>query len=363
MENKKIRILIKRIAFSLILFGITTMNYAENFRVKHIYAPVVQVLGQHSTTVTFPVYYPIAISNDDYAITENLSDAFSIKSDDFGIYKVPLSKEMKEKTKEINKILTMPDIEKTLITNDSKSDLWYQLNKDQPKLTMQKFIKGFRRSNTIDLDDFHNLKERRKAQRTIQVSNYISDLAQIGYSKNKVKFADFYGAINIIPKKEGLEVILTLKNVGPFDVTLSNPKEWEAIPKVGDEVNTDKTWYEVVFGGLYKDVSWTTRFGLENKYLIKDELQSDQALYGSFIVKSNTERTLRFLVPYKDIEFRSNTGLIDGNRTKEGYVLLDYHAGVLDSSWIMNIDFGGVFSQRVWKEEKNSTVKSWINLQ
>ena len=241
MENQKNRNLIKRIVFSLILFGITTMNYAEKFRIKHIYAPVVQVLGQHSTTVTFPVYYPIAISNDDYAITENLSDTFSIKSDDFGIYKVLLSEEMNERTKEINKILTMPNVEKILITNDPKRDLWYQLNKDQPKFTMQKFIKGFRRSNTIDLGDFHNQQERRKAQRTIQVSNYISDLAQIGYSKNKVKFADFYGTTNIIPKKEGLEVILTLKNVGPFDVTLSNPKEWEAIPKVGEEVNTDKT--------------------------------------------------------------------------------------------------------------------------
>lgn len=83
---------------------------------------------------------------------------------------------------------------------------------------------------------------------------------------------------------------------------------------------------------MYKDVSWTTCFGLENKYLIKDELQSDQALYGSFIIKSNTERTLRFLVHYQDIQFRSNTGLIDGNRTKDGCILLDYHAGVLDSN-------------------------------
>lgn len=166
----------------------------------------------------------------------------------------------------------------------------------------------------------------------------------------------------LIPKKEGLEVILTLKNVGPFDVTLSNPKEWEAIPKVGEEVNTDKTWYEVVFGGLYRDVSWTTRFGLENKYLIKDELHPDQALHDYFIVKSNSERTLRFLVPYQYIQFRSNTGLIDGNRTKEGYVL-DYQAGVLDSSWSMYINFRGFSSKRVWKAEKTSTVKGWVNLQ
>jgi hypothetical protein len=55
--------------------------------------------------------------------------------------------------------------------------------------------------------------------------------------------------------------------------------------------------------------------------------------------------------------------LIDGNRTKEGYVLLDYQAGVLDSSWSMSVSFGDIFSERTWKEEKTATVKGWVNLE
>ena len=178
-----------------------------------------------------------------------------------------------------------------------------------------------------------------------------------------MKFADFYGTTNIFPKSNGLEVILALKNVGPFDVTITNPKEWGEIPKVGEDVNTDHTWYEIVFGGLYKDISWTTRFGLESKYLIKDEIQSVKALHGDFVIKSNSIRVLRFLIPYQDIKFRSNTGEIDGNRTKQGYVLLDYQAGVLDSNWNMHVNFGNFFSKRTWKEEKSSQVKSWVNLE
>lgn len=363
MGNQKIINGIKQIAFSFFFFGITTMNHAENFEIKHIYTPVVKVLGQHSSAVTFPVYYPIAISNDNYVITENLSDTFAIKSEDFGIYKTPLTEDMKKRMNEVNKILRMPYVKKMVLTNDPKRDLWYQLDINNLQIKMNKYIEGFQRTDTISLENFHSQPERKKAERTIQISNYISDLAKVGYSGNKKKLADFYGITNIIPKKEGLEVTVTLRNIGPFDVEVNSPKEWGGIPKVGEEVNTDKTWYEIIFGGLYKDISWTTRFGLENKYLIKNELQSDKALYGYFIVKSNSERKLCFLVPYQDIEFRSNTGEIDGNRTKEGYVLLDYHTGVLDSSWSMHVNFGDVFSQRTWKEEKTATVKGWVNLE
>ena len=359
MENQKIRVLTQIIALSFLFCGITTMNYAENFNIKYSYTDVVKTINPPMSIS----YNTIAISNDNSIVIDHLSDVFSIKSDEFGIYKTPLSEEMKVKMQEINKLLRVSNIEKILATDNEKRDFIYVLDNDNVQFRKQKIIKGLEIVENWDKNQFLKYGNPKQAQSSQKISQFYIDLVKNFHSQPKVKVADFYGTTNIIPKKEGLEVILTLKNVGPFDVTLSNPKSWEAIPKVGEEVNTDKTWYEIVFGGLYKDVSWTTRFGLENKYLIKDELQSDQALYGSFIVKSNSERTLRFLVPYQDIQFRSNTGLIDGNRTKEGYILLDYHAGVLDSSWIMYIDFGGIFSQRVWKAEKTSTVKGWINLE
>lgn len=362
MENQKNRSLIKTIILYFLFLGIITMSYAENFEIKHRYIQVEKTFNQTFNILMPPSYYGVTISNDDYVITKNLSGIFSVKSDDFGIFKAPLTEEMKRKMKEVNRILRIPKIEKILATTNEEKAFTYVLDNNTQREKNETIV-GFKIYDRWDNDEFLKYGKQSQVKHSKLISDFISDLEDIGYSKNNEKFADFYGTTNIIPKKEGLEVILTLKNVGPFDVTLSNPKSWEAIPKVGEEVNTDKTWYEIVFGGLYKDVSWTTRFGLENKYLIKDELQSDQALYGSFIVKSNAERALRFLVPYKDIEFRSNTGLIDGNRTKERYVLLDYHAGVLDSSWSMYIDFGGIFSQRVWKAEKTSTVKGWINLE
>ena len=44
-------------------------------------------------------------------------------------------------------------------------------------------------------------------------------------------------------EKEGLEVILTLKNVGPFDVTFSNPSHWGDIANLEEPFNENKIWY------------------------------------------------------------------------------------------------------------------------
>ncbi|RKG40828.1 hypothetical protein [Acinetobacter rongchengensis] len=357
MGNQKIKYLIKKILISFLFFGITTMNYADNFQIKHIYTINTYILSHHISSSSSS----IVISSNNDVITDNLSGIFEIQSNEFGIFKVPLNTEMKQKMLDVNKLLRMPYIEKNLITNNPERGFSYQLNVDQPEIMKSQFIQGLQRNENIN--NFNTQQERNKAQHTIKVNDFIMDLVLYGISKNKVKFADFYGTTNIFPKSNGLEVILALKNVGPFDVTITNPKEWGEIPKVGEDVNTDHTWYEIVFGGLYKDISWTTRFGLESKYLIKDEIQSEKVLHGDFVIKSNSIRVLRFLIPYQDIKFRSNTGEIDGNRTKQGYVLLDYQAGVLDSNWNFDINFGGVFSDRTWKVEKTSLVRGWVNLE
>ena len=352
----------KKLLTFFLLFGITTINYAENFYIKHEYTQVFKTFDPPMSIW----YDKIAISNDDYIITDRLSDISRIESDVFGVYKTPLTIEMKKRMVEINKLFRLPHIEEILATSNKQRDFIYVLdmnNTEMKQIEMIKMISGLEVTSDWDLDKFLKYGNRSQAKNHEKISQFIIDLIDNGISKNKVKFADFYGTTNILPKNNGLEVTLTLKNIGPFDVTITNPKEWGEIPKVGEDVNTDHFWYEIIFGGLYKDISWTTRFGLEGKYLIKDEFQSEKALQGYFVIKSNSVRVVRFLIPYKEIKFRSNTGEIDGNRTKQGYVLLDYQAGVLDSSWNLDIYFGNLFSDRTWKEEKTSLVKGWVNLE
>lgn len=108
MENQKIRVLTQIIALSFLFCGITTMNYAQNFQIKHIYEPIVNTLGHHMSTASFP----IAISGDSDVITSGLAGSSIIDSNEFGIYKTPLTADAKKRVDEINQLLRMPYIEK-----------------------------------------------------------------------------------------------------------------------------------------------------------------------------------------------------------------------------------------------------------
>ncbi|WP_228270507.1 hypothetical protein [Acinetobacter guillouiae] len=362
MENQKIRILIKRITFSLLFFGITTMNNAQDFQIKHIYTPVVKTLGQHSTVVTFPVYYPIAISNDDYVLTKNLSGIFSIKSDEFGIFKAPLTEEMKRRMIEVNRILGIPKIEKFLATKNKERDFIYVLDNNTSR-QKNGTIEGFQIYDKWNTDEFIKHGKQSQVKHSKLISDFISDLEDIGYSKNTEKFADFYGTTNIIPKKEGLEVILTLKNVGPFDITFSNPSKWGDIIDLEEPFDENKIWYEVRLGAQCHEKSCWTRFALMPENLIKDDFKPEELARSDFKIESNGERNFRYLIPYNKITTTFTNGEVNTNRTKEGYIHFDQGLALKLTFWNMYVSFGDIFSKQVWKEEKSSQVKSWINLQ
>lgn len=338
------------------------MIYADQFHIKHIYSPVVQVLGMHSQEVTFPVSYPIAISDDDYVIVENLRSIRSsiIDSDEFGIYKAPLSADMIKRKNEVNKILSIPRIENVLATNNQNNDLIYTLN-NESKEQKNETIRGFKIFDTWKVDEFLKYGKKSQLKSSQTISNFISDLEDLGRSKDRVKFADFSGVTNIIPKKEGLEVAVTFKNVGPFDVKFGNLKDLEDISKDQYYDRYNKKWYEIRIGGVYKEDGLWFRFFLLPDYLIKDCLSSDEISNGTVTVKSNSERIIKFLVPYKNIKAKPSGVKADVNRTKEGYILLDHNAAIVQSNWNMRVSFG-LFSQETWKEEKSVQIKDWINL-
>lgn len=62
MDNQKIRKLIKKITFCFLLFGITTMNYAENFMIKHSYVEINHSFGIPQQTWYDKTY--ISTNND-----------------------------------------------------------------------------------------------------------------------------------------------------------------------------------------------------------------------------------------------------------------------------------------------------------
>ncbi|WP_227565801.1 hypothetical protein [Acinetobacter bereziniae] len=105
------------------------MNYAENFKIKHRYVQV-----NHSFGIPMQTWkHEIVVSNDDYIVTGRLSDIFSIKSDDFGVFKVPLTADLKKTLYEVNKILRIPKIDKILATSKKEKDFYYVLDHDTPQ--------------------------------------------------------------------------------------------------------------------------------------------------------------------------------------------------------------------------------------
>ncbi|RKG40827.1 hypothetical protein [Acinetobacter rongchengensis] len=346
----------KKLLSFFLFFGITITSYADDFQIKHIYVPIVRIYTPPMSTARFP----IAISTDNDVITAEING--KVSNDDFGVFKTPLSIEMKNRMLEINRLLRLPHIEKILITNNPNGDFWYKLDVNHSELTKQNLLKDFEvddHAKTESSNKSHNLKEKNSQA----ISQYFFDLVDIGYSKDKVKFADFYGITNIIPKDYGLLVVLTLKNVGPFDVTLSNPKEWQDILKDEFYEKYEKKWYELNIGGLYKGEGCWMHFTLLPKYLIKEDLNQEELSGDSLKISSNSERVIRFLIPYKEIKVKLNNGDVDTNRTKEGYIHLDHNAAIILSNWNLDISFGDLFSKRTWKEEKSSQVKGWVNLE
>ena len=361
MGNQKIKHLIFKIfTFIFIFLGQMTMSYAENFDVKHLYSRTIKSIGiPYSETV-----YTTVISTDDNIITENLISMMSekIDSDTFGIFKSPLSEKMKQRTIEINQFLNFKSIEEKLTVDNDQFDFYYRININRPQITRSKLIGGFNFDLDLQYRNSNIQKEREKEKNTLKINQYLSDLGVNGRSQ-KTKFADFYGIANIIPKDYGLLVVLTLKNVGPFDVTLTNPKEWQDILKDEFYEKYEKKWYELNIGGLYKGEGCWMRFTLLPKYLIKEDLNQEELSGDSLKISSNSERVIRFLIPYKEIKVKLNNGDVDTNRTKEGYIHLDHNAAIILSNWNLDISFGDLFSKRTWKEEKSSQVKGWVNLE
>lgn len=359
MDNQKIRKLIKKIMFCFLLFGITTMNYAENFKIKHKYARINHTFGIPMQTWQ----YIIVVSNNNDVITDTLSDtSLVMSSDKFGIYKTPLTTELKKRMFEVNKILRLPNIDKILATKKKEKDFHYVLDRDTVN---QKYgtIDGFEIYYPWNINEYLKHGKKNHAKLSQQISDFVADLSLLGYSEARVKFADFYGIPNIIPKKEGLEVILTLKNVGPFDVTFSNPSHWGDIANLEEPFNENKIWYEVRLGAQCHENSCWTRLALQSEYLIKNDFSLEELAKYYFILKSNSERNFRYLIPYNKITTTFTNGEINSNRTKEGYIHFDQGLALKLTFWNMDVDFGGVFSKRVWKEEKESQIKGWINLE
>ena len=360
MDNQKIRKLIKKITFCFLLFGITTMNYAENFMIKHSYVEINHSFGIPQQTWYDKTY--ISTNND--VITDTLSDtSLVMSSDKFGIYKTPLTTELKKRMFEVNKIQRLPNIDKILATKKKEKDFHYVLDRDTVN---QKYgtIDGFEIYYPWNINEYLKHGKKNHAKLSQQISDFVADLSLLGYSEARVKFADFYGIPNIIPKKEGLEVILTLKNVGPFDVTISNPKDFQDISNDQYYENFDKKWYELKIGGLYKDVGLWMRIILLPEYLLNENLSPNELNGHLITVKSDSERVIKFLIPYNKIKVELSNGEVDTNRTKEGYIHLDHNAAIVLSNWNMYINFGSIFSkEKVWKEEKSSQVKGWVNLE
>lgn len=358
MDNQKISKLIKKITFCFLLFGITTMNYAEKFKIKHKYTDIVKTLSPPMSTSS----NTIVISNDDNIIIDHLTDVFSVKSDEFGIFKVPLTEAMKVKTKEVNQLLRMPYVEKLLATKNKEKSFSYVLDINTQR---EKFgtIEGLEITRDWNLEHFLKYGSTKQAKNSQKISQFYIDLIENYYSKDRFKFADFYGTTNIIPRKEGLEVILTLKNVGPFDVTFSNPSHWGDIANLEEPFNENKIWYEVRLGAQCHEKSCWTRLALQSEYLIKNDFSPEELAKYYFILKSNSERNFRYLIPYNKITTTFTNGEINSNRTKEGYIHFDQGLALKLTFWNMDVDFGGVFSKRVWKEEKESQIKGWINLE
>ena len=362
MENQKNRSLIKTIILYFLFLGIITMSYAEKFEIKHRYIQVEKTFNQTFNILMPPSYYGVTISNDDYVITKNLSGIFSVKSDDFGIFKAPLTEEMKRRMKEVNRILRIPKIEKILATTNEEKAFTYVLDNNTQREKNETIV-GFKIYDRWDNDEFLKYGKQSQVKHSKLISDFISDLEDIGYSKNNEKFADFYGTTNIIPKKEGLEVILTLKNVGPFDITFSNPSKWGDIVDLEEPFDENKIWYEVRLGAQCHEKSCWTRFALMPENLIKDDFKAEELARSYFKIESNGERSFRYLIPYNKITTTFTNGEVNTNRTKEGYIHFDQGLALKLTFWNMYVSFGDIFSKQVWKEEKSSQVKGWINLQ
>lgn len=350
----------KKLLSFILFFGITTMNYAENFYIKHRYTVTTHILSHHMSSSSSST----AISDNNDIITENMiGDLTLIEANDFGIFKVPLTLEMKKTMLEINKLLRVPYIKKSLITNNPQRDFGYQLDRNQPEIMESQLIEGLPRNENINVNSFHSSQERSKAQNTIKINDFIMHLSILGHSNLKVKLADFYGMTKVSPKKNGVEVILTLKNIGPFDITFSNPSRWGNIVNLDDEYNENKIWYEVRLGAQCQEKSCWTRFGLLPEYLIHEDFKPEELASDYFTITSNSERVFRYLIPYKQLTTIFNNGEIDSNRTKDGYIHFDQGLAININFWNMYVNFGGVFSKKVWKEEKSSQVKGWVNLE
>lgn len=100
------------------------------------------------------------------------------------------------------------------------------------------------------------------------------------------------------------------------------------------------------------------------EYLLNENLSPNELNGHLITVKSDSERVIKFLIPYNKIKVELSNGEVDTNRTKEGYIHLDHKAAIVLSNWNMYINFGSIFSkEKVWKEEKSSQVKGWVNLE
>ncbi|WP_312967024.1 hypothetical protein [Acinetobacter gerneri] len=285
---------------------------------------------------------------------------------DFGVYAVPLDKDMIARIKKINGYLRNPKLSSQIEYPSLLSYLSYSL--DQASV-----IKTFAKRNRIryDLDiwapklskdDFNKLSKAQ--QMRYEVNSTLSDLLDLQKSPQKKLISTLQTSYSLEPFEKGVRVQVSLENIGVYPIQITSVQDW--VKRVyGRDSNLDFNCFEVKLLGLYKGASLTSYIDLKAEYL---DFKTREELGPSLLIKipASTTKTLSFFVPYEEIQFESddpnnpttwNAGI---NRTQEGHILFDHAA--MDVYWKLRVTISYFSDYVEHHEDQLIQLRDWKNL-
>lgn len=324
-----------KIYILIILIWGTTMTHAEDLfnRVKYLY----------TYDRIRPEHYPqpdgnLLISQQNSLIYSNLIgyDDYKDKNNaEFGVYEVTLNSEQLKIIEEMNSIFRSKSNEEYLNNKNSQYKISFgEWGKDS-KWTVRSINKKFPNQLYVINDNYPEVTKNRLKDIN-KIINGFNQMVENNAIAKRISTLEMNNSVSFIKKDDGLEVVVSFKNIGDYNINITNPYLWREEPKTMILNNKKEytCWYGFSIGGMYKDEYKDSHISLIPKYLnldkIKISLSEDEE---NLAISPNETVYLYYFIPSNEIQFLKDMNDLNSDKFNFDFKLFD-SSDYLSSSYL-----------------------------
>nr|WP_174505253.1 hypothetical protein [Acinetobacter sp. Marseille-Q1620] len=274
----------------------------------------------------------VFVSHDNTVVYANLAgQTLDDKNNpNFGVYEAPLSQDALKKIEAMNSIFRNKNNDEYLNNNQGRTRLSFvEYNRIKKELTGKSYITHIQNDN-YKIEGWYSDKIKKRLGLMNKINDGLNELIESKFANDsatkKISTLSIDNSISYLEKEHGLEIVVSYKNIGNYDINITSPYQLVEEPKTS--VLQEKTlydcWLSFFLGGIYKDESVGTLFSLLPKYLNLNKTKLDiHPEDKSITIPANKTVSLYYFIPNDEIEFYKDINDYQSEKYKLNFKLIE----------------------------------------